>query len=148
MTPPPATLLGLMWLASPALPVGGFSYSEGLEAAVEVDADEPPFRVQDRAAGVSPRRVGVVEDRDGHLPEPRVDEAAELAGATTESLLRLAKEYEERARTAMKVLTAIATVLVMFVVFGVLIFAIFWLFFNLYMKPINEALEWSQSGQP
>lgn len=27
--------LGLLWLASPALPVGGFSYSEGLEAAVE-----------------------------------------------------------------------------------------------------------------
>jgi urease accessory protein len=31
----PAGLLGLMWLASPALPVGGFSYSEGLEAAVD-----------------------------------------------------------------------------------------------------------------
>ena len=30
-----ATLLRLMWLASPALPVGGFSYSEGLESAVE-----------------------------------------------------------------------------------------------------------------
>ena len=29
------SLLGLIWLASPALPVGGFSYSEGLEAAVE-----------------------------------------------------------------------------------------------------------------
>ncbi|MBA3774211.1 MAG: urease accessory protein UreF [Ramlibacter sp.] len=28
-------LLGLIWLASPALPVGGFSYSEGLEAAVD-----------------------------------------------------------------------------------------------------------------
>lgn len=27
--------LHLMWLASPALPVGGFSYSEGLEAAVD-----------------------------------------------------------------------------------------------------------------
>lgn len=35
-------LLQLMWLASPALPVGGFSYSEGLEAAVEagIVADE------------------------------------------------------------------------------------------------------------
>lgn len=39
--PPHATPLSaaarmqLMWLASPALPVGGFSYSEGLEAAVD-----------------------------------------------------------------------------------------------------------------
>jgi urease accessory protein len=30
-----AALLQLIWLASPALPVGGFSYSEGLEAAAE-----------------------------------------------------------------------------------------------------------------
>jgi urease accessory protein len=38
-----ATLLQLMWLASPALPVGGFSYSEGLEAAVDtaIVHDEP-----------------------------------------------------------------------------------------------------------
>ncbi len=33
--PPPHSLLQLIWLASPALPVGGFSYSEGIEAAVE-----------------------------------------------------------------------------------------------------------------
>lgn len=33
---PAASLLRLIWLASPALPVGGFSYSEGLESAVEV----------------------------------------------------------------------------------------------------------------
>lgn len=32
---PPAALLQLMWLASPALPVGGFSYSEALETAVD-----------------------------------------------------------------------------------------------------------------
>ena len=31
----PASLLQLIWLASPALPVGGFAYSEVLEAAVE-----------------------------------------------------------------------------------------------------------------
>jgi urease accessory protein len=30
-----AALLRLIWLASPALPVGAFSYSEGLEAAVD-----------------------------------------------------------------------------------------------------------------
>lgn len=30
-----ASLLQLIWLASPALPVGGFSYSEGLEIAVD-----------------------------------------------------------------------------------------------------------------
>ena len=39
VAPPPAAgdavLLQLMWLASPALPVGGFSYSEALEAAVD-----------------------------------------------------------------------------------------------------------------
>lgn len=37
------SLLQLIWLASPALPVGGFSYSEGLEAAVDAGlaATEP-----------------------------------------------------------------------------------------------------------
>lgn len=36
-------LLRTLWLASPALPVGGFSYSEGLEAAVDAGIvhDEP-----------------------------------------------------------------------------------------------------------
>ncbi len=43
---PPAALLQLIWLASPALPVGGFSYSEGLEAAVDagIVTDEPGTR--------------------------------------------------------------------------------------------------------
>ena len=40
------SLLRLMWLASPALPVGGFSYSEGLETAV----DEGRVRNEDDAA--------------------------------------------------------------------------------------------------
>ncbi len=33
-----ASLLKLLWLASPALPVGGFSYSEGIEAAIDSGA--------------------------------------------------------------------------------------------------------------
>lgn len=32
---PAGALLQLLWLASPGLPVGGFSYSEGLEAAID-----------------------------------------------------------------------------------------------------------------
>lgn len=32
---PAASLLQLIWLASPALPIGGFSYSEGLEAGID-----------------------------------------------------------------------------------------------------------------
>jgi urease accessory protein len=32
---PANSLLQLMWLASPALPIGGFSYSEGIEAGVD-----------------------------------------------------------------------------------------------------------------
>ena len=35
MTTEISSLLQLMWLASPALPIGGFSYSEGLESAIE-----------------------------------------------------------------------------------------------------------------
>jgi len=35
LTTPVTSLLQLIWLASPALPVGGFSYSEGLEAAID-----------------------------------------------------------------------------------------------------------------
>ncbi len=42
----PAALLKLMWLASPALPVGAFSYSEGLEAAVDSQRVQTEAQVQ------------------------------------------------------------------------------------------------------
>jgi len=40
-------LLQLIWLASPALPVGGFSYSEGLESAVEWAGVDTEARASD-----------------------------------------------------------------------------------------------------
>jgi type II secretory pathway component PulF len=74
-------------------------------------------------------------------------EAAELAGATTEALQRMAREYEDAARTAMRVLTGIATVAVMFLVFAIIIFAIFSLFVNAYLRPMNDALEMTRTGR-
>jgi type II secretory pathway component PulF len=72
-------------------------------------------------------------------------ESAELAGATTESLLRLAKEYEGRARTAMGIITGIATVGVVALMFGIIIFAIFSLAM-FYIGTINEAVRMSEPG--
>lgn len=74
-------------------------------------------------------------------------EVAEMAGATTEALLRLAKEYDERARSSMRVLTGIATALVMMIVFGVIIFVIISMFINVYLKPINDILNSTQTGR-
>jgi type II secretory pathway component PulF len=73
-------------------------------------------------------------------------EAAELAGATTEALLRLAKEYEDRARTATKILTGIATAFVWILAGMIMIYFIFTLFYHVYYKPIQDALEMSQPG--
>ena len=88
------------------------------------------------------RQAGVFPDEFLHSLE-----AAELAGATTESLLRLARHYEDKSRTAMRILTGIATVAVMLLVFAVLIVAIFSLFYHAYLKPINEILEMTESGR-
>jgi type II secretory pathway component PulF len=74
-------------------------------------------------------------------------EAAEIAGATTEALFRLAKEYEDRARTAMAILTGFATFAVFVLVFGIIIYAIFALFFHAYYKPIQDALDMTNSGR-
>jgi type II secretory pathway component PulF len=102
------------------------------------------------AAGIRANRQFHESFADGGVFPPdflQQLEAAELAGATHEALLRLAKEYEDRAQSAMMILTGIATVAVVILIFGVIIYAIFSLFFNAYMKPINEMLEMSQSGR-
>lgn len=74
-------------------------------------------------------------------------EAAEEAGATNESLRRLAKEYDERARNSMRILTGIATVLVTLLVVGLMVFAIFSLAWHGYIKHLYEMERMLDSGR-
>ncbi len=72
----------------------------------------------------------------------RVD-IAEQAGVDSESLAHLSKEYDERAKQAIKVMTGIATAVIRITVMGLLIFMIFRIassifgFYNLPNEPID-----------
>jgi urease accessory protein len=90
---PPASLLQLIWLASPALPVGGFSYSEGLEAAVDAGlADREDSACQwlldqlelSQARSELPVTAAAIEAWSGH-DHPRIDRLNAWVLATRES---------------------------------------------------------------
>jgi urease accessory protein len=76
-----AALLRLVWLASPALPVGGFSYSEGLEPAVEAglvhdEASAGEWLAQQLHASLARSDLAVVARA---VEAARVHDAARLA---------------------------------------------------------------------
>jgi urease accessory protein len=76
-----AALLQLIWLASPALPVGGFSYSEGLEAAVEAalvrdERSASDWLVEQLHVGLARSDLGVVA---GAVAAARAGDSARLA---------------------------------------------------------------------
>ncbi|RYF61381.1 MAG: urease accessory protein UreF [Comamonadaceae bacterium] len=75
-----SALLQLIWLASPALPVGGFSYSEGLEAAVEeagVNSEAPAtdWLVQQLHLSLAPADLAVVA---AAIPAWRANDTARI----------------------------------------------------------------------
>jgi type II secretory pathway component PulF len=74
-------------------------------------------------------------------------EAAEEAGATNEALRRLAKEYDQRAQTGMRVLTGIATVLFTLAMMALMVFAIFSLAWHGYIKHLYEMERMLDSGR-
>ncbi|MCA9178086.1 MAG: type II secretion system F family protein [Planctomycetales bacterium] len=67
-------------------------------------------------------------------------ESAELSGTHSTSMLRLSKEYEERARMSSSILTKVATYATWFMIAGLIISVIFRLAF-FYLNTINSALE-------
>jgi len=68
-------------------------------------------------------------------------QVAEVSGTTSESLERLAEQYQDKAKTALNILTAASTVFVMVMVGLLLVFMIIRLFMVLYLGPINDALK-------
>ncbi len=69
----------------------------------------------------------------------RID-IAEHSGTDAESIDYLTKEYEERAKRAIKVIAGVFTVLIRLAVMGILIFFIFRLF-SIYINAINQAAD-------
>ena len=68
-------------------------------------------------------------------------ETAEISGTQTESLERLATYYQDRAETASKILTHLASFMIWIMVGVLIITLIIQLFLTLYLKPINDALD-------
>jgi type II secretory pathway component PulF len=83
--------------------------------------------------------------KTGAFPDEFLDEVenAEVAGTQTESLSRLAEQYRERAEASSKVLAVLAGFAVWGLIAVVFVFVIVNMVYNLYLRPINEALEWA-----
>ncbi len=71
---------------------------------------------------------------------------AELSGTESESLSRMSEDYQKQAETASAALAVIFSMMIWGMVAALLIFMIFYLFMNLYMKPYQEALDFLENG--
>ena len=73
-------------------------------------------------------------------------ETAEISGSQSESLDQLAVFYQERAETAAKMLTQVASYLIWILTAGIIIMLILQLFNEFIMAPYNEAFDFLENG--
>ncbi len=71
---------------------------------------------------------------------------AELSGTESESLARMSQQYQSQAESASTALAVIMSMIIWGMIGAILVFMIFYLFMNLYMKPINDAFEFIENG--
>jgi type II secretory pathway component PulF len=62
----------------------------------------------------------------------------ELTGQVSETMDRLSHDYRDRAKNQFRVLSMIGAFLVMAFVAGIMIFLVFYLAYNFYIKPLQE----------
>ena len=101
-----AALLQLMWLASPALPVGGFSYSEALEAAVEAglvtgEAQAAPWLIDQLHLSLARSDLPVVSKAFGAWQRDDLDTIVELNAwiTTTRESSELRQQTQQMGRS-------------------------------------------------
>jgi type IV pilus assembly protein PilC len=84
----------------------------------------------------------------GIFPRDFLDafETAEISGTQSESLDQLAVYYQEKAETAAKMLTRVASVLIWIMTAGIIIMLIFQLFNDFILKTYNEAFDFLENG--
>ncbi|KNZ31830.1 MAG: urease accessory protein UreF [Methylibium sp. NZG] len=100
------SLLQLIWLASPALPVGGFSYSEGLESAVDAglvtnEAQAAAWLADQLHLSLARSELAVVGKAFGAWQRGDLAGAAELNAwvATTRESSELRQQTEQMGRS-------------------------------------------------
>jgi urease accessory protein len=100
------SLLQLMWLASPALPVGGFSYSEGLEAAVDAgrvtnEAQAAAWLADQLQLSLARSELAVLAKAFGAWQRADLAQVAELNAwvATTRESSELRQQTEQMGRS-------------------------------------------------
>ncbi len=84
----------------------------------------------------------------GLFPRDFLDafQTAEISGTQSESLDRLAVYYQEKAETAAKMLTRVASILIWIVTAGIIIMLIFQLFNDFILKTYQEAFDFLENG--
>ncbi len=68
-------------------------------------------------------------------------QVGEDSGMLAETMANLSNQYQDEAKLAMNVITAVLGFLVFLLIAVIIIFFIYQIFMNAYLGPINEALE-------
>lgn len=100
-----SSLLQLIWLASPALPVGGFSYSEGLESAIEHgwvhdEASTADWLADQLHLSQARGDLAVVAQALAAWPDHASPQGAERLQALNDWVLSTRESFEMRLQTA------------------------------------------------